>query len=151
LDRVRAAPIYVGLFGGTYSAPTAHEYLTVVENPYREILTYVKRSARVDHELTILIQQFDDPREGHTTRHFDTWGELKPHFEQHLWSAVGRMITHYLQLAAAPPTPRGESSVMLGRWQRQQRHLRELGLPEAGSRLEAETWADALRHSMRIA
>jgi hypothetical protein len=145
LSRVRAAPIYVGLFGGVYSPATACEYRAAIENPYREVLTYVKRSESVDPELAALTREFDDPREGHTTRHFDTWSELQPHFERHLWSAVQRMVSKYIELAAPPPAARGESSVMVTRWRHQQQSLREIGLPGADSREQAAKWAAALK------
>ncbi len=149
LSRVRAAPIYVGLFGGTYSAATVAEYRAAIENPNREILTYIKRSEHVDPDLAVFIRELDDPRDGHTTRHFDSWSELAPHFERHLWSAVQRMISHYLELAAPPPTARGESSVMMARWHRQQQRLREIGLPAAATRDEAASWAAALGQSLQ--
>jgi len=148
LARVRAAPIYVGLFGRVYSAATACEYRAAIENPYREVLTYVKRSQHVDPELNTLIRELDNPRDGHTTRHFDSWSELEPHFERHLWSAVQRMVSKYLELAAPPPTARGESAVMLTRWRRQQQSLREIGLPGADSRDHAANWAAALKEAL---
>lgn len=150
LARVRAAPIYVGLFGCTYSAPTAREYDAANENPYREVLTYVKRCDSVDPELALLIRRFDELRDGHTTKHFDTWSDLKPHFEKHLWAAVHRMISHYLQLAEPAPTPRGDSSVMTARWQRQQRYLLDLGLPVAADTQHARAWAEALRTAVAV-
>jgi len=144
LARVRAAPIYVGLFGRVYSPATAREYETAVENPHREMLTYVKRCDQVEAPLEELIQRFDNPREGHTVKRFDTWADLKPAFEQHLWSAVHRMIESYLALAAPAPVARG-SGVTARRWQHERDHLLALGLPGADDAAQARTWADTLR------
>jgi hypothetical protein len=141
---VRAAPIYVGLFGSIYSPATAREYDTAVENPHREVLTYVKRCAHVETPLEELIRRFDNPREGHTVKRFDHWADLKPAFEQHLWSAVRRMIENYLALAAPTPVARG-AGVMTRRWQHERDHLLALGLPGAGDPAQARTWADTLR------
>jgi hypothetical protein len=143
--RVRAAAIYVGLFGRTYSAPAAREYEAAIENPYREVLVYVKSSPVVDEPLARLIARLDQPHEGHATRHYDTWAGLKPHFEAHLWAAVTRMVERLLQLAGDVPAPRGGSSVMKERWQRQRRALQDLGLPDAQDGGSVHEWAQAVR------
>jgi hypothetical protein len=144
LAGVRAAPIFVGLFGSIFSAPTANEYDAAIENPHREVLTYVKRCATVEPPLADLIRRFDDPREGHTVRRFDLWADLKPYFEQHLWAAVRRMIQNYMSLADSPPVARSASGVMAARWQRERDHLLSLGLPDAADRTRAQAWADRL-------
>src|SRR6185503_13788870 len=57
LEKVRRCPIYVGLFQCIYSEPTEMEYRAGIENPYREVLLYVKtcRGTRDPH-LTQLIE-----------------------------------------------------------------------------------------------
>jgi hypothetical protein len=147
VERVRRAPIYVGLFGCTYSEPTAHEYRVAAENPHREVLTYVKRcdEHRVEAQLAALIREFDEPQSGHTTKRFDNWTDLRPHFEQHLWAAVHRMIENYLRLAEPAPVARSGGSVMADRFRRERAHLLGLGLPGSADPDEARQWADALR------
>ena len=60
LDRVRLAPIYVGLFASVYSEPTELEYREAIRNPYREVLIYVKAGADRDPRLAALVEAMRD-------------------------------------------------------------------------------------------
>jgi len=149
LARVQAAPIYVGLFGGVYSAPTIAEYEAARANPYREILIYVKGIQAVEPELAAFLARIDDPKAGHTTKHYRDWAELAPVFERHLWAAVQRMVDYALRLADAAPTARsGRSSVLQRKWAREQAHLAQLGLPVQDGAASTRAWVDEARQTL---
>ena len=143
LADVRRSPIYIGLFGCIYSAATELEYRAALENPYREILVYVRKCEHAEPELQPLLDSWTRECE-HTVKQFETWEDLQPHFEKHLWNAVRLMIDAYLQLAAREPVARGEGSVMLRKWQEARRHLGALGLPGDLSESSALDWAKQL-------
>jgi hypothetical protein len=148
LKRVRNAPIYVGLFGYTYSAPTCLEYETAQENSRRELLIYIKECPERDPRLAEFIQRLDDPKKGHTIKTFKDWQELKPYFERHLWDAVKRMIDNYLRLAEPEPVTRAAGSITVRRWLDAREKLLELGLPGAHKPEMAATWAGRLQEML---
>ena len=127
LKDVRSCPIYVGLFGRTYSEHTRREYMAACENPYREKLLYVKESSDPEPEMQTLIEEF---MEKHALARFRNIGDLVQVFSKHLLNALGRMID-LLQLLGDPkPVAQGVGpSVLERRHASRQRYLRELGLP----------------------
>ncbi len=128
LEKVRRCPIYVGLFQCIYSEPTELEYHAGMENPYREVLFYVKacREAR-DPRLAAFIEA---ARSRHVTFQFEGIRDLLPVFTSHLQAALVRMVENLQALGKQKPVSRSEDSVLQRRWAAQQRHLRALGLPE---------------------
>jgi Domain of unknown function (DUF4062) len=128
LEKVRRCPIYVGLFQCIYSEPTEMEYRAGMENPYREVLLYIKgcRGTR-DPRLAQLI---DAARSRHVTFQFDGVKDLLPVFRLHLQAALVRMVENLQALGKQEPVSRSTDSVLQRRWAAQQRHLRALGLPE---------------------
>jgi Domain of unknown function (DUF4062) len=143
LGDVRASPIYVGLFGCLYSAATELEYRAALENPYREILVYVRSCSSPEPQLKAIFDTWFVDCE-HTVKRFTTWEELLPVFEKHLWSAVRRMIQAYLQLASPEPVTRGEDSVFQDRWQEARSQILSLGLPGPPAKEDAHEWAERL-------
>jgi hypothetical protein len=143
LQDVRRSPIYVGLFGCVYSAPTVVEYETACENPRREILIYIRPcpEGRIDAQLNPVLTAL---RDGHVTSQFETVGQLVGRFERHLWSAVKRIIDKYVELQQPPPTAQGVRSVLGRLWETRRAHLQELGLPGALSSQDAGRWAGRL-------
>jgi hypothetical protein len=148
LGDVRNSPIYVGIFGCVYSAATELEYRTALENPYREILIYVRDCENPDAELKPLLKSWFVDCE-HTVRRYTKWEELRPVFQKHLWDAVGRMIEAYLQLARPEMTPRGFDSVLEPRWKEARNQIMSLGLPGDLSAKGAQAWADKLSAAYR--
>jgi Domain of unknown function (DUF4062) len=146
LRNVRESPIYVGLFGCIYSAPTEEEYRAALENPFREVLVYVRECDRADAGLLLLRKSFLEDCI-HTVTVFKTWDDLKPVFERHLWNAVYQMIQAYMEMAKPQPQARGEDSVMLSNWKLAKSQLTELGLPGSGTQEDAIQWAQRLRNS----
>jgi uncharacterized protein DUF4062 len=127
LDRVRRCPIYVGLFQCIYSEPTEMEYRAGIENPYREILLYVKacggtRDPRLEHLIGAARSQ-------HVTFQFQGIKDLLPVFGRHLQAALVRMVENLQALGKQEPVGRSTNSVLQRRWADQQRHLGSLGLP----------------------
>jgi hypothetical protein len=147
LDQVREAPIYIGLFHRIYSGPTEMEYRAAIENPYREILIYLKRSPDLDREpaLEDLIREF---KQRHVVAEFNTIGDLLPVFTGHLRSALSRMISHLQRLGEGPPAGRTRSSVLAERWARQHEELLKLGLP--GNTHDIAAWVKRLSDSLRV-
>jgi Domain of unknown function (DUF4062) len=133
LDRVRRSHIYVGLFDRVYSEPTELEYRTAVENPYREVLLYVKRCPDADREppLTRFIQ---DLKRRHTIMEYSTIADLLPVFQDHLRACLIRMITHLQKLGESAPEVRASDAVLQARWMRQREQLLSLGLPQESDR-----------------
>jgi Domain of unknown function (DUF4062) len=150
LRDVRRSPIYVGLFGCIYSEPTVQEYEAAVENPAREVLIYIKRcpGALVDPPLAPFLEEL----QRRTVKMFNDVEELLPVFEQHLWSAVGRMIGAYLELQApAPVTRGGRQSPMQRTWLLRRGHLEGLGLPGDLSAERVTEWLGRLKQLARAA
>jgi hypothetical protein len=133
LDRVRQSHIYVGLFDRVYSEPTELEYRTAIENPYREVLIYVKRSPDSAREpvLTQLIQHL---KQRHTIVEYNTIADLLTVFQDHLRACLIRMITHLQKLGESAPQGRGSGSVLRIRWVREREQLLSLGLPQESDR-----------------
>jgi hypothetical protein len=129
LQQARECAIYVGFFGCIYSPSTIEEYTTAAENPYREILIFVKECPQRDPELARFIDQLVDPESGRTVVVYREWGSVRPRFEKSLWSAVGRMIEHLLRLGA-PPVALGDGGALERRWKAIQQNLWGLGLPQ---------------------
>jgi len=128
LDRVRRCPIYVGLFQCIYSEPTEMEYRAGMENPYREVLLYVKAcNGTRDPRLAQLV---DAARSRHVTFQFDGLKDLLPVFTQHRQAALVRMVENLQALGKQAPVGRSPHSVLERRWAAQQRHFDNLGLPE---------------------
>jgi len=128
LEKVRRCPIYVGLFQCIYSEPTEMEYRAGIENPYREVLLYVKacRGTR-DPRLTQLIEA---TRSRHVTFQFEGVKDLLPVFTLHLQAALVRMVETLQALGKQAPVSRSAESVLQRRWAAQRRQLASLGLPE---------------------
>jgi hypothetical protein len=128
LDKVRRCPIYVGLFQRIYSEPTEREYRTAMENPYREVLIYVKecRGER-DPRLAQLVEA---ARSQHVTFQFESIKDLLPVFTMHLQAALVRMVSSLQALGKDPPVSRSAASVLARRHAAKHRRLLELGLPE---------------------
>jgi hypothetical protein len=145
LDQVRQAPIYIGLFHRVYSKPTEMEYRAAVENPYREILIYLKRSPEADREAALknLIAEFE---ERHVVYEFTTIAELLQVFTNHLGGALKRLITHLQKLGEGPPVGRTKESVLAQRWARQQAQMRKIELLR--NPLDAAVWIERLSHSL---
>jgi hypothetical protein len=122
LDKVRLAPIYVGLFASVYSQPTEHEYREAVRNPYREVLIYVKAAADRDPRLTALIETV---RDDHVITTYHDVRDLLRRFTDHLREAVSRMILLLQKLGEERPVSRSRGSRLLLRWEQQQRLLHE--------------------------
>jgi hypothetical protein len=144
LRNVRESPIYVGLFGCIYSGPTEEEYRAALENPFREILVYVRECDQADLGLTALRKSFLEDCV-HAVKVFRTWDDLKPVFERHIWNAVYRMIQAYMEMAKPQPQARGADSVMLDNWRLAKSQLSELGLPGTGTPEDSILWAERLR------
>jgi hypothetical protein len=80
----------------------------------------------------------------HTVKVFQTWDDLRPHFERHLWDAVRRMIDAYLQLSSPEPQPHGAESVMQEKWREARGHITGLGLPGDLSEASVHSWVGRL-------
>jgi hypothetical protein len=128
LDKVRSSPIYIGLFHRVYSEATELEYTAAIENPYREVLLYVKKENELrDPRLEQLLAS---ARSEHVTFQFEGVKDLLPVFTAHLQAALVRMVATLQKLAKEPPVARSAESVLQRRWQSEQRHLKTLGLPD---------------------
>jgi hypothetical protein len=127
LEKVRQAPIYIGLFHSAYSAPTEDEYHAAGENPHREMLIYVKRSEGnpIDPQLEALLGRIKQERVIYQFRHL---GELLPLFTDHLRSAVSRMVMLLQKLGEPAPASRG-GGVLKARWERERKAIEGIGLP----------------------
>jgi hypothetical protein len=106
LDRVRAAMLYVGLFGCRYSLPTEEEYRAARENRYKEMLIYIRRCEHREPKLKSLLDEIEDLDSGCSGRIYSTWSEIQPYFERHLWDAVGRMARAYHRLGQGQASSR---------------------------------------------
>jgi hypothetical protein len=149
LNRVRSAPIYVGLFGRIYSAPTCLEYETALENSRREVLLYIKECQDRERLLTDFLSRLEIPEHVHTIKPFRDWDELKPFFERHLWDAVKRMIDHYFLLTEPEPSTRGQTSILARRWHEARAGLLNLGLPGAQEPEQSAIWAKRLKEMLQ--
>lgn len=92
---VRRSPIYLGLFGGMYSNATRLEYEEAWRHPHREILIYVKSTARVHKRLA---QFIDVLKSRHVVFPFRHVGDLLPVVVDHVYAAIGRMVARYQQV-----------------------------------------------------
>lgn len=128
LKQARECAIYVGLFGCVYSPPTIEEYTAAAENPYREILIFVKECVQRDPELMKFVEQLADPESGRTIIVYKDWGSVRQRFEKSLWSAVGRMIEHLLRIGT-PPVGMGADGALERRRKTMEPKLWALGLP----------------------
>jgi uncharacterized protein DUF4062 len=122
LDKVRLAPIYVGLFASIYSEPTELEYREAVKNPYRELLIYVKATGDRDPRLTALVERM---RDAHVVTTYNDVRDLLRRFTDHLGDAVSRMLLLLQKLGEERPVGRGAGSRLLIRWEQQQQLLHE--------------------------
>jgi Domain of unknown function (DUF4062) len=127
LDKVRAAPIYVGLFASVYSEPTELEYREAVKNPYREVLIYIKSGADRDARLEALVKAM---RDDHVVTTYRDVRDLLHRFAEHLQEAMSRMILQLQRLGEQPPTGRGRESRLRARWEEQQRLLHEFAFAQ---------------------
>jgi hypothetical protein len=125
LDKVRVAPIYIGLFASVYSEPTELEYREAVRNPYREVLIYVKAGADRDPRLAALVESM---RDDHVVTTYTDVRDLLRRCAEHLQEALSRMILLLQKLGEDPPVSRGGGARLRARWEQQQRLLRELSL-----------------------
>ena len=128
LEQVRQAPIYVGLFHRIYSEPTEMEYRAALDNPYREILIYIKRSVDSKREPALL-NLILELKNSHVVVEFNTIEDLLLNFTNHLRSALSRMIALLQKLGEGPPTGRAHDSILARRWERQSQELQKLGFP----------------------
>jgi hypothetical protein len=122
LDKVRLAPLYVGLFASVYSEPTELEYREAVKNPYREVLIYVKAGAERDPKLAALIEAM---RDDHVITAYNDVRDLLRRFTDHLREALTRMILLLQKLGEERPVSRSSESRLLARWEQEQHLLRE--------------------------
>jgi Domain of unknown function (DUF4062) len=122
LDKVRLAPVYVGLFASVYSEPTELEYREAVRNPYREVLLYVKATADRDPRLAVLLERM---RDDHVITTYDDVRDLLRRFSDHLREAMSRMILLLQKLGEERPISRSAGSRLFARWEQQQRFLQE--------------------------
>jgi hypothetical protein len=122
LDKVRLAPVYVGLFASVYSEPTELEYREAVKNPYREVLIYVKAGAEREPRLAALIEAM---RNAHVITAYNDVRDLLRRFTDHLREAVARMILLLQKLGEGRPVSRGSKSRLLARWEQEHHLLRE--------------------------
>jgi hypothetical protein len=134
--------IYIGLFGCIYSYPTILEYEAAAQNPYREMLVYVKDCPNRDESLAAFLEKVKDPTNGRTLVTYRDWESLRSRVEKHLWDAVGRMVEHLLRLGH-PPVALGSGGAMERRWRHERQCLIDLGLPS--DRELAVRFADGLR------
>jgi hypothetical protein len=143
LQQARSCALYVGLFGCVYSPPTIEEYRTAAENPYREILVYIKKCSGRDPELGAFLKQVTDPESGRTTAEYTTWDQVEPIFARHLWAAIQRMITRCLELGQKQVSLSGGDGVLERRRRSYERALAQIGYPSDAE--EAALLADKLR------
>jgi len=122
LDKVRLAPVYVGLFASVYSEPTELEYREAVRNPYREVLIYVKAAADRDPRLGALL---DRMRDDHVITTYHDVRDLLRRFADHLREAMSRMVLLLQKLGEARPVSRSAGSRLAARWEQQQRLLHD--------------------------
>jgi hypothetical protein len=126
LEEARTSPIYLGLFGAVYSEPTEMEYRAAAENSYRELLIYIKDSARNerDQRLSQLIAEMKDR---HVTYSFGDVRDLMPMVPLHLSDAIARMVDYLQKLGEAPTTTRSAQSVLQRRHNTEVEALKSLG------------------------
>jgi hypothetical protein len=122
LDKVRLAPIYVGLFASVYSEPTELEYREAVSNPYREVLIYVKDVADREARLSALVESM---RSDHVVTTYRDVRDLLHRFSDHLREAVSRMILLLQKLGEGRPVSRGAGARLQERWDREQQLLHQ--------------------------
>ena len=146
LRDVRSCPIYVGLFGCTYSEPTKLEYLAASENAYRERLIYLKECAPVDPPLQELIKTFERQV---VFKRFRTVGDLLPTFSNHLLAALSRMITNYQLLGEPKPVAHGSGAALEKRWASRQKQLSQLGLPGDLTPADNAKWGELISSTLR--
>jgi hypothetical protein len=141
----RGCSIYIGLFGCIYSHPTVLEYEAAAQNPYREMLVYVRDCPHRDESLAAFLEKMKDPQNGHTLVTYRDWQSVRSRLEKHLWDAVGRMVEHLLRLGH-PPVAMGSGGAMERRWQHEKQNLIDLGLP--ADRESAVQFAERLKQQM---
>lgn len=109
LKRVRDAPIYIGIFYRVYSKPSAEEYSTAIEHPYREILIYQKdsRAEERDKQLTNLLEEIAGR---HVYFSYEKPEDLLRVVSQHLKAALARMLDRLLSIGEA------RGGLSWGRW-----------------------------------
>jgi hypothetical protein len=126
LRDARTCPIFIGLFGCNYSEPTKLEYLAASENPYRELLIYLKECSAPDPPLLELIKTLEHRV---TFKRFRSVADLLPAFSEHLLGALNRMVGNYQLLGNPKPVVQGSGGVLERRWAHQLRYVATLGLP----------------------
>jgi hypothetical protein len=96
LGDVNQCYIYVGLFGCIYSEPTRVEYESAGQNPYRELLIYV-RSCKGEQDVALkgLIAEMSDTR---VIRKYSEPTDLLPLIRADLHAALWRMVDLCLKL-----------------------------------------------------
>ena len=129
VDQVQGCQVYVGLFGCIYSEPTEVEYRTAILNEYREIVIYIRQCDIVQREPP-LQQLVAELKQNHVTSEYRTAADLVVRINDHLKSAIARMILrlHRLGELAAGIHERGSST----RGRRALALLQGLGLPSNG-------------------
>jgi Domain of unknown function (DUF4062) len=128
LADVERCPIYVGLFGCVYSAPTEDEYRHALLNPAREILLYVRPCPdRRDEALARLVAEFEARS---VPKKLDTVQTLRKNFAEHLHRALSRMI-RVLMDQQAPPRPQSVArrSSIREEWEERRQRLGAIGFP----------------------
>lgn len=127
LADVDRCPIYVGLFGCTYSASTEDEYRHALHNPTREVLLYVRPCPdRRDEKLSELIKEFE---RNHVTTKLESIPKLRKTFIDHLHGAIVRMVTLLLDQREAPRPQGGPESSTERDWHERRVALRDFGFP----------------------
>jgi hypothetical protein len=128
LGDVGRCPIYVGLFGCVYSAPTEDEYRHALLNSAREILIYDRPCPDGrDEKLSALIT---DIQANHVPAKLGSVAKLRKQFAEHLHLAVARMVRLLLDQAAPPPRAQGdEDSVIAAAWTERRLQLMAMGFP----------------------
>jgi hypothetical protein len=122
LDKVRLAPVYVGLFASVYSEPTELEYREAVKNRYREVLIYIKAGTEREPRLAAFIEAM---RDDHVITTYNDVRDLLRRFTEHLRETVARMILLLKKLGEERPVSRSSRSRLLARWEQEQQLLRE--------------------------
>jgi hypothetical protein len=132
VEQARTCAIYVGFYGCIYSQPTVEEYKAASDNPYREILIYVKKcSAGREPKLVEFLEQIMSPTDGHVILAYSSWPKVRKQFTEHLWAAIGRMAMHALRLGK-PPAALGtgdDAAILEQMWAKEKNELLNLGLP----------------------
>lgn len=128
LADVERCPIYVGLFGCIYSAPTEEEYRHALLNPAREILLYVRPCPdRREEALVRLVVEFEARS---VPKKLDSIQTLRKSFKEHLQRALSRMIRMLMDQTVRPRAQGGalESSIRR-EWEERRQRLGVMGFP----------------------